>query len=725
MEAARDVEKRAREPSTVPEKIDMFEGIIKDQAEPISQKQRRIGALHVCGQAPLNATPIAYVATPDVGAKVVYDHKTGKPLDPELVRAGRARERQNMLDRGLYKKVYASEAKGKKVRSMWLDEERLEDGEVSVRSRCVAMEFNQYDRLDTYTATPPLKFIKMIISRAATFRRRGSTEWTRVLGLYDIVTAFWHADLPLDEPITVIPPRGEELPGILWQMLKAMYGTRRASQLFLEFMVKVFMKCGYQVLKTSRQIFYSVQYDSLAGLWGDDILAEAEDEGLDHLDAIIKQLCNIKVLPRVGPGHSQMGRYLKRYICYIPGVGFEWNEDPKHVAMLLESTGKSKAKPQGSPCSKCIGKDDPKSLDELVGDDATRYRSDTGRVLYVSSGRFDLQFAAKELGEMMSTPRRLGISRLDRCARYLAGCSHLSLVFRHEPAAKGSWIPVDSNWAELPDRYSTHAGCEYIGSHLIESWVVTDQVRALSSAEAELYAIVDGAARGIMTKNLYSEIFALQGADNDWLVSVGSDSSAAIGISSRSGVGKTRHIATRWLWVQDAVRNKEIVLKKIPGESNVADMGTKALEPKKHQELMKQLPLARPSCRHFLAVLTAMASTAVGDAAEEASECRALPAEEAPHDSGQIVAYLIVMVLTWSAIRLWDCLRRERTQEATPNVQGSMKGKGKGKSPVRERPMATRTVATQSQTTYTAVRGHVNPRFLPLPEHSHGCHMSG
>ena len=329
---------------------------------------------------------------------------------------------------------------------------------------------------------------------------------------------------------------------------------------------------------------------------------------------------------------------------------------------------------------------------------------------------------------MMSTPRRLGISRLDRCARYLAGCSHLALVFRHEPAAKGSWVPVDSNWAELPDRYSTHAGCEFIGSHLIESWVVTDQVRALSSAEAELYAIVDGAARGIMTKNLYMEIFALQGGDGNWLVTVGSDSSAAIGISSRSGVGKTRHIATRWLWVQDAVREKEITQKKIPGDTNVADMGTKALEPKKHQELMKQLPLVRPTCRHFLAVLTAMASSTVGDAVEEASTCEALPAEEAPHDSGQIVAYLIVMVLTWATIRLWDYLRRERSQEATPKLTG----KGQGKGPARERPLAprrmqveTRTVATQSQTTYTAVRGNANPRFLPLPEHSHGCHMSG
>ncbi|CAK0908291.1 unnamed protein product [Prorocentrum cordatum] len=415
-----------------------------------------------------------------------------------------------------------------------------------------------YDRLDTYTATPPLKFIKLMVSRAALIRRPDSNDWTRVLGLYDIVTAFWHADLPLDEPITVIPPRGDD-PGMVWQMLKAMYGTRRASQLFLEFMAKVFDQCGYQVLKTSRQIFYSKQYDSLAGLWGDDIIAEAEIEGIDHLDAMISQLCNIK--------------------------------DPKHVMMLLESTGKLKAKPQASPCSKHIGRDDPAILDELLdGEAQTKYRSDTGRVLYVSSSRFDIQYSAKELGEQMSTPRRLGNARLDRCARYLTGCPFLALVFKHEPQAGGSWIPVDSNWAEEPGRYSTHAGCEFVGSHLIESWVVTDQVRALSSAEAELYGIVDGATRGIMTQSLFQEIADMRGAGTAWSVTVGSDASAAIGISSRSG-------------------------------TNIADLGTKALEPKRHQELMKGLPLAKPTRPRFLAVPADLAATPETQEAQWQAPC--------------------------------------------------------------------------------------------------------
>ena len=64
-------------------------------------------------------------------------------------------------------------------------------------------------------------------------------------------------------------------------MRKAMYRTRRASQLFLEFMVKVFIAASYHPLAVSRQVFYSERYDSIAALHGDAVINQAESEGLD------------------------------------------------------------------------------------------------------------------------------------------------------------------------------------------------------------------------------------------------------------------------------------------------------------------------------------------------------------------------------------------------------------------------------------------------------------
>ena len=228
---------------TVEQKINLFETPRRESSNfpeaggPASSRRRLIGALHVFGQpSPVDSdrqpVPVSYVSTADIGIKDVRDHKSGGILPPELVKAGREKERENMKERSLYDLTHIRYAAGKKVRSMWLDEKRVgEDGVVSVRSRCVAMEFNEYERLDTYAGTPPLKFVKIVISRAATKRRPGVIDWTRVLGLYDIVTVFWHADLPLDEPTFVIPPKGEEYFGWGWQMRKSAgrCSTRLAS----------------------------------------------------------------------------------------------------------------------------------------------------------------------------------------------------------------------------------------------------------------------------------------------------------------------------------------------------------------------------------------------------------------------------------------------------------------------------------------------------------------
>ena len=155
-----------------------------------------------------------------------------------------------------------------------------------------------------------------------------------MLALYDISVAFWHAQLPEDEPIAMYPPRGEEEAGYMWQMKRAMYGTRRASRLFQEHTKRVLKEAGYAVLKVCHQVYHCLETDSMAAIHGDDIIAEGEPDKLDRLDEVLKRLVVVKVLDRVGPGAAEHGQYLKRHIVYMNGQGFEWLEDPKHLAIL-------------------------------------------------------------------------------------------------------------------------------------------------------------------------------------------------------------------------------------------------------------------------------------------------------------------------------------------------------------------------------------------------------
>ena len=245
---------------------------------------------------------------------------------------------------------------------------------------------------------------------------------------------------------------------------------------------------------------------SFPTIHGDDIIAEGEPEKLDRLDEVLKQLVVVKVLDRVGPRAAEHGQYLKRHIVYINGQGFEWLEDPTHLAAIIRKRSKVGAKPQSSPGSKDLGRSDPEALDELEEVEGKRYQQDTGIIVYAPSGRFDIQFCVKKLSEMMTKPQKLGNLRLARLARYLVGTEKLVLRFGHQEYGDTVRITVDSDWAGSEERYSTHAGLEFHGEHLVDSWVASDQVRALSSGEAELYGIVDGSARGILTKHMYEKM---------------------------------------------------------------------------------------------------------------------------------------------------------------------------------------------------------------------------
>ncbi len=66
----------------------------------------------------------------------------------------------------------------------------------------------------------------------------------------------------------------------------------------------------------------------------------------------------------------------------------------------------------------------------------------------------------------------------------------------------------------------------------------------MSSGEAEFYGAVKGAAAGLGMKALYRDI-GYQMPLRLW-----TDSSAAVGICSRQGLGKLKHLYTHTLWVQ-------------------------------------------------------------------------------------------------------------------------------------------------------------------------------
>ena len=72
-------------------------------------------------------------------------------------------------------------------------------------------------------------------------------------------------------------------------------------------------------------------------------------------------------------------------------------------------------------------------------------------------------------------------------------------------------------------------------------------------------------------------------------VRVESDSSSAVMVTARRGLGRLRHVRVRQLWLQEETRAGRIVVDDISGESNVADLLTKAPPTARFRTLVEQI----------------------------------------------------------------------------------------------------------------------------------------
>ena len=109
-----------------------------------------------------------------------------------------------------------------------------------------------------------------------------------------------------------------------------------------------------------------------------------------------------------------------------------------------------------------------------------------------------------------------------------------------------------------------------LGSHVVKHWSTTQHTFALSSGESEYYALVKSASQAIGLQSMQSDV------NVDSLgIEIKTDASAAIGITSRRGLGRVRHIEVAQLWIQEKLAQGKLNLIKVPRQINIADACTK------------------------------------------------------------------------------------------------------------------------------------------------------
>ena len=325
---------------------------------------------------------------------------------------------------------------------------------------------------------------------------------------------------------------------------------------------------------------------------GDDFTSSGTESELRWLVQEFEKKYITKVRGIVGPdSHDLRSMTVLNRILEWKSDRITIEADPRHVDMIIKGIGLVNGK-----VSDVVGSEVKQSEGEekLCKEDAFKFRSLAARCNFLSMDRLDLQYACKEICHRMSSPRNWML--LKKLARYLVKHRRIAIDFRFQNDANFVDGYSDSDYAGCKDtRKSTSGGCMMIGTHTIRSRSSTQAVVAMSSGQAEVYAVV----------RCVCELLGLQGLLRDlgmpMHIRCFTDSSAARGVAMRRGVGKIKHFETKTLWVQDQVDRGIVKINKISGSTNPADIMTKYISGERIKMLLNRLGMTEYSGRHHLA----------------------------------------------------------------------------------------------------------------------------
>ena len=554
--------------------------------------------------------------------RIAFDDQSGEPLRPDMVRRARREEIEYFKERKVYEKVTIDECwrttGAGPIGVKWVDINKGDTKCPNYRSRLVAMEFKTDERPEWYAATPPSECLKIALSMMAEDRKKKM--------LYaDVSRAYFYAKAA--RPVYVKLPEEDREPGdesMCGRLRVSMYGTRDAALNWATEYGETLKDAGYRQGTTNPCLFRNDEKDVTIIVHGDDFVAIGSAEHLVETEEALKEKYKIKV-EKLGSDKTDAKevRVLNKVIR-CTDAGIELEADPRHAELVVRELGLESSRTSKTPGVKedvrsvkkeftavktvkgemkhgvrtrggkvvevasvekhekernmppwmlalSEEKEEEQEDDPLMGkDDARTFRAVVARLNYMASDRPDIQFAVKEVARNMSAPRAAHWQAVRRIGTYVKGRPRLVLKYQWQRPVRTAVTFTDSDWAGCrKTAKSTSGGVVTIGGHLIKSYSRQQKTVALSSAEAELHAMVAASAETLgimglckdMGMSLSGEVFA--------------DSSAALGIAQRTGTGKVRHLRVQALWVQEVRTTGRLRYKKVLGSRNPADILTK------------------------------------------------------------------------------------------------------------------------------------------------------
>ena len=381
-------------------------------------------------------------------------------------------------------------------------------------------------------------------------------------------------------------PEGDQAENMCALLHKTMYGTQDASHVWQEHYSKKFIERGFVQGQAWTSVFQHPERDVTLLVHGDDFLVLGDEDGQKYLRDTLSEKYEYRCDDCIGPEDNQRMTLLNRIVTYHKDGSVSFEADPRHAEMIIRQLGLEGSKGISTPGEK-------KKLSDVVAtsvlppmnaERTTLFRSLVMRAQFLGQDRADIAESVKSLTRKMKSPTEADFKDLKRLGRYLISKPRVINMFESQRESKTIKVFCDSDHAGcLLTRRSTTGLVITVGKHTIKTTSNLQSTIALSSGESEFYALVKACAFGLSVQALYRD----WGLQMDLVVA--SDSSAARGTASRRGLGKLRHVQTRYLWIQERVAKNELKIAAVGTKQNVSDLCTKPVNKDTCEKHMKSL----------------------------------------------------------------------------------------------------------------------------------------
>ena len=433
------------------------------------------------------------------------------------------------------------------------------------KARWVARGFTQEYGIDYEQTFAPVlkgKSIRIIMSVSA-------SPNSKVVQL-DFKTAYLNASVKEDIYVTP-PPTIKVKQDEVMKLVKALYGLKQSGREWNLEINKYLLANNYTRCVKDTCIYIKQTKTSdviIIGLYVDDIVISYDKKDEEEWLNEKKKLMSTYELTDIGP------------IKHLLGIRFSKERDG---TIYMDQQAYIKEKLNQFKLSECKSVTTPGDQNIQVNEsdesaDAHDYRSMVGSLIYASTWtRPDITHAVNMVSRYMQTPTVVHQRAATKILRYLSGTSDFKLKYNNYNNNKNVVITgyCDADWGgDKTDRKSTTGYCVYVNDNLV-SWNAQKQhTVALSTAEAELMAMTEVMKEVAYIEQVLGEMkYVIQ-----LPTAVFSDNQAAVQITHNDvNHDRTKHIAIRHLAVRDSINNKQIDVKWLRTDQQIADIFTKSL----------------------------------------------------------------------------------------------------------------------------------------------------